>query len=90
MTMVPPPPRHERTRQVAFRLGVVALVIPALVFTGSSRVTAVGPAGHNPRTNVTPSPNFESSGRCDNLAGAWHCANPCVTCLLYTSDAADE
>ena len=48
MTTVPPPPRHERTRQVAFRLGIVALIVPALVFTGSSRVIAVGsPRGHH-------------------------------------------
>jgi len=55
-------------------------VTPVLVFTGSSRVTAVGLLpGHNPSANVAPTPNFESSGRCSSEAGAWRCTNPCVT-----------
>ncbi len=80
MTTVPPPPRHERTRQVAVRLGVVALAVPVLLFTGSSRVVAQGfDPGQNPHANVAPSPNFEFSGSCSGAPGSWHCTNPCVT-----------
>lgn len=83
MTTVPPPPRHERTRQVAVRLSVVALAVPVLLFTGSSRVVASGlHPGSNPRSNVTPTPNFEYTGPCSGAPGAWHCANPCVTTSL--------
>jgi hypothetical protein len=62
------------------RLGIAALVVPALVFTGSSRVTAIGLLpDRNPAANATPSPNFEVSGPCTGQAGSWQCANPCVT-----------
>jgi hypothetical protein len=80
VTTVPPPPRHERTRQVAARLSVVALAVPVLLFTGSSRVVASGlHVAPNPAANVTPSPNYEYSGTCSGTTGNWHCANPCVT-----------
>jgi hypothetical protein len=83
VTTVPPPPRHERTRQVAVRLSVVALAVPVLLFTGSTRVVASGlHPGANPRANVAPSPNFEYTGSCSGAPGAWHCANPCVTATL--------
>ncbi len=83
MTTVPPPPRHERTRQVSVRLAVVALAVPVVLFTGSSRVIASGLHGvANPSANVTPAPNFEYSGTCSGAPGAWHCANPCVTTAL--------
>ena len=88
MTTVPPPPRHERTRQVAVRLAVVALAVPVLLFTGSSRVVASGlHPGSNPRANVAPSPNFEYSGSCSGAPGAWHCANPCVTTSAHVPRA---
>ena len=83
MTTVPPPPRHERTRQVAVRLGFVALAVPVVLFTGASRVVAEGShPGQNPRANVMPTPNFEFSGSCTGAPGSWHCANPCVTTQL--------
>jgi hypothetical protein len=83
VTTVPPPPRHERTRQVAVRLSVVALAVPVLLFTGSSRVIASGlHLAPNPAANVTPSPNFEYSGTCSGTTGDWQCANPCVTTSL--------
>jgi hypothetical protein len=53
VTTVPPPPRHERTRQVAIRLGAFALIVPALVFTGSSRDIAAGSARH-PSQSIAP------------------------------------
>jgi len=68
------------------------LAIPALVFTGASRVLAVGAsphqsprlsASHNPRANVAPTPNFQYSGRCSSERGSWHCANPCVSGQLH-------
>jgi hypothetical protein len=83
VTTVPPPPRHERTRQVAVRLAAIAIAVPVLLFTGSTRVVASDQHGRqNPRANLQPSPNFEYSGTCTGAPGSWHCVNPCVTSEL--------
>lgn len=82
-TSASPPPRHERTRQAAIRLGMAALAVPLLSGIGAQRATAAGILpGANPQANRAPSPDFLASGACGGVPGAWHCANPCVTTWL--------
>jgi hypothetical protein len=55
-------------------------LVALLIALTASPLSAVGVATvHNPKANITPSPNFLESAVCTKNGTAWACANPCVS-----------
>jgi len=73
---------HRRNRFVG------AIVVALVLLASPGTVGAAGSAPYNPPSNVAPSPNYLSSGRCTGRPGAYTCTNPCVTSqLTWPADA---
>ncbi len=82
MTVVSPPPRHERTLRTIFRGILIVGTVAAFAGFGTSVGASGILPGQNPSANLAPSPDFTSSGTCTSVGDAWQCANPCVSAQL--------
>lgn len=71
---------------------VTAVVVSTLTLGVGAGFAASMAAPYNPPANIAPAPNFLDSGECTGAAGAYKCANPCVTSQLtwpsFTNDVA--
>lgn len=57
-----------------------ALIATSFLVLSASQVLGAGLIPlQNPKSNVTPSPNYLQSATCSHSKGTWTCANPCVS-----------